>query len=94
MKTPGREPFIGIHWTEEREDNARFVPVGNFLSQAKLRVPAIIHDKSRYRVALVEDLGDTDLLSLKPRPFEERLPSALESLGVDFANLSEMAGHA
>jgi len=27
-------------------------------------------------------------------PFEERLPSALESLGVDFANLSEMAGHA
>ena len=27
-------------------------------------------------------------------PFEERLPSALEALGVDFANLSGMAGHA
>ena len=27
-------------------------------------------------------------------PFEERLPSAMEALGVDFANLSEMAGHA
>ena len=27
-------------------------------------------------------------------PFEERLPSALEALGVDFTNLSEMAGHA
>jgi putative transcriptional regulator len=27
-------------------------------------------------------------------PFEERLPSALECLGVDFTNLSEKAGHA
>lgn len=27
-------------------------------------------------------------------PFEERLPSAMEILGVDFANLSEKAGHA
>lgn len=27
-------------------------------------------------------------------PFEERLPSAMEALGVDFANLSETAGHA
>lgn len=27
-------------------------------------------------------------------PFEERLPSAMETLGIDFANLSEMAGHA
>lgn len=27
-------------------------------------------------------------------PFEERLPSAMEILGVDFANLSENAGHA
>jgi len=27
-------------------------------------------------------------------PFEERLPSAMETLGIDFANLSEKAGHA
>lgn len=74
VKTPVHEPFIGIHWTEEREDNEQFIPVGNFLKQAKLRVPAIIHERARYRVALVEDLGDVDLLSLKDRPFEERLP--------------------
>jgi aminoglycoside/choline kinase family phosphotransferase len=74
VKTPVHEPFIGIHWTEEREDNEQFIPVGNFLRQAKLRVPEIIHERARYRVALVEDLGDVDLLSLKDRPFEERLP--------------------
>lgn len=74
VKSPVHEPFIGIHWTEEREDNAQFIPVGRFLQQAKLRVPEIIHDRSRYRVALVQDLGDTDLHSLKDRPFAERLP--------------------
>lgn len=83
VKTPGREPFIGVHWTEEREDNAQFIPVGNFLKQARLRVPEIIHERARYRVALIEDLGDTDLLSLKDKPFAERLPlyrSALEQV--------------
>ena len=37
-------------------------------------MPEIIHDRARYRVALVEDLGGVDLLSMKDRPFEERLP--------------------
>ena len=83
VKSPVRETFIGIHWTEEREDNEQFVPVARFLRQAKLRVPEIIHDRPRYRVALVEDLGDVDLLSLKDRPFAERLPlyrSAMEQV--------------
>ncbi|MGA0854134.1 MAG: phosphotransferase, partial [Luteolibacter sp.] len=74
VKAPNHDPFIGIHWTEEREDNAQFVPVAQFLKQAKLRVPSIIHDRSRHRVALVEDLGDTDLLSFKDQPFSTRLP--------------------
>jgi aminoglycoside/choline kinase family phosphotransferase len=74
VKTPVHETFIGIHWTEEREDNAQFIPVAQFLKQAKLRVPEIIHERARYRVALVEDLGDVDLLSLKDQPFAERLP--------------------
>ncbi len=74
VKTPGHEPFIGVHWNEDREDNSQFIPVAQFLKQAKLRVPTIIHERARYRVALVEDLGDVDLLSLKDRPFAERLP--------------------
>ena len=83
VKSPLRDPFIGIHWTEEREDNARFVPVARFLRQARLRVPEILHEKTKHRVALVEDLGDVDLLSLKSKPFAERLPyygSALEQV--------------
>ena len=74
VKTKNHEPFIGIHWNEDREDNSQFIPVGHFLKQAKLRVPTIIHERPRARVVLVEDLGDVDLLSLKDRPFAERLP--------------------
>jgi aminoglycoside/choline kinase family phosphotransferase len=74
VKSPTQEPFIGIHWTEEREDNEQFIPVGRFLKQSKLRVPEIIHERARYHVALVEDLGDVDLLSFKDKPFKERLP--------------------
>lgn len=83
VKTPVHEPFIGIHWTEEREDNDQFVPVAHYLKKARLRVPEILHDRSRHRVALVQDLGDTDLLSLREQPFETRLPyyrSALEQV--------------
>ena len=83
IKSPIHEPFIGIHWTEDREDNSHFVPVAQFLRKSRLRVPEIIHDNSKRRVALVQDLGDVDLLSLKERPFAERLPyyrSALEQV--------------
>ncbi len=74
VKSPVHEPFIGIHWTADREDNARFVPVGHLLKQARLRVPTILHERLSHRVVLVEDLGDTDLLTMKGRPFGERLP--------------------
>jgi aminoglycoside/choline kinase family phosphotransferase len=83
VKTPVHDDFIGIHWTDEREDNAQFVPVAEFLKKARFHVPAILYDRSQHNVALVEDLGDTDLLSLKDKPFKQRLPfyrSALEQI--------------
>jgi aminoglycoside/choline kinase family phosphotransferase len=81
VKTPVHDDFIGIHWTDEREDNYQFVPVAEFLKQARFNVPEILYDRSQHSVALVEDLGDVDLHSMKDRPFKERLPiyrSALE----------------
>ena len=83
VKTPGRDPFIGIHWTDERPDNDHFLPVAHFLKKARLRVPEILHENAKRRVALVEDLGDVDLYSLRDRPFAEREPyyrSALEQI--------------
>lgn len=80
VKSPDREPFIGIHWTDERPDSDNFLPVARFLKATKLNVPEIFHEIPHRRVALVEDLGDTDLLSFKDRPFEEREPYYREAL--------------
>jgi aminoglycoside/choline kinase family phosphotransferase len=83
VKSKVHEPFIGIHWTDEREDNEQYIPVGHFLKKCRLRVPAILHENSKRHVVLVEDLGDVDLHSLKNLPFAQRLPlyrSALEQV--------------
>lgn len=83
VKTDGRDPFIGIHWTDDRPDNDFYPPVSEFLQKAKIHVPEIYHFDRRWRVALVEDLGDADLLSMKDEPFEKREPfyrSALQQL--------------
>ena len=66
--------FIGIHYTLERSDNANFLPVAEFLKEAGLNIPDVLYDNTRRQVALIEDLGDQDLLSLKDATFEEREP--------------------
>jgi aminoglycoside/choline kinase family phosphotransferase len=83
VATPGKAPFIGIHWTDERPDSDNFLPVARFLKATNLNVPEVLFEIPHRRVALVEDLGDTDLLTLKDRPFADREPyyrSALEQL--------------
>lgn len=83
VKTPVHDSFIGIHWTDERDDNEQFVPVAKFLTKARFNVPEILYDRSQHSVALIEDLGDRDLLSMKNAPFKQRLPlyrSALEQV--------------
>ncbi|NWK56219.1 phosphotransferase [Verrucomicrobiaceae bacterium N1E253] len=79
----GFPTYIGIHYTMERKDNANYLPVSEFLRGAKFNVPEVIYDNPGRRVALIEDLGDHDLLSMKEEPWEVREPiyrSALEQL--------------
>jgi len=79
----GFPTYIGIHYTMDRKDNANYLPVAEFLSNAGFNVPEVIYDNPGRRVALVEDLGDIDLLSMKDEPWEVREPfyrSALEQL--------------
>lgn len=75
--------FIGIHYTLERQDNQFFLPVAHFLKKARINVPEVLYDNPGRNIALVEDLGESDLLSLKDEPWETREPyyrSALEQL--------------
>jgi len=83
VRTEGRPAFIGIHYTDEREDNENFVSVARFLRKARVNVPEVLRDNPSRRTCLIEDLGDTHLLDFKGRPFEEREPyyrSAFEQI--------------
>lgn len=74
LKPEGHPTYIGIHYTMERADNANYLPVANFLQKAKFNVPHVLYDNIGRCCALVEDLGDTDLHSLRDEPWEVREP--------------------
>ncbi|MFC5050935.1 aminoglycoside phosphotransferase family protein [Rubritalea spongiae] len=83
IKPQGYPTYIGIYYTLERADNANYLPVSKFLKKAKLNVPEVLYDNTGRRCALIEDLGEVDLLSLKDEPWEVREPiyrSALSQL--------------
>jgi len=74
LKPDDHPSYIGIHYTMERSDNANYLPVSKFLSDAKLNVPHVLYDNTSRCCALVEDLGDQDLLSMRDEPWEVREP--------------------
>ncbi len=74
LKAEGFPTYIGIHYTLERADNANYLPVAEFLTNAKLNVPHVLYDNIGRCCALVEDLGDQDLLSMRDEPWEKREP--------------------
>lgn len=74
LKPEGFPTYIGIHYTLERADNANYLPVAEFLTNAKLNVPHVLYDNVGRCCALVEDLGDQDLLSMRDEPWEVREP--------------------
>lgn len=83
LKPEGHPTYIGIHYTMERADNANYLPVANFLQKAKFNVPHVLYDNIGRCCALVEDLGDNDLHSMRDEPWEVREPiyrSAFEQL--------------
>ncbi|MEJ6570693.1 MAG: phosphotransferase, partial [Akkermansiaceae bacterium] len=83
LRPEGFPTYIGIHYTMDRKDTATYVPVSQFLKYGAFNVPEVIYDNPGRRVALVEDLGDIDLLGMKDEPWEKREPiyrSAFEQL--------------
>ena len=66
---------LGIHWTNQRADNHSFLPAAHGLAAAGIRVPAILAEQElpeHCGACLVQDLGNTDILSLKDAPWETR----------------------
>lgn len=83
MRSPQAQGVLGIYWTGARADNAAFVPVARYLAAAGVSVPAILCTADYgdgCGACLVEDLGNTDILSLKELPFEQRFVAYKKAL--------------
>lgn len=66
---------LGIYWTGQRADNHSFLPAAHGLSQAGIRVPAILAEEplpGNCGACLVQDLGNTDILSLRNADWDRR----------------------
>ena len=67
--------MLGIYWTGARADNNSFLPAAHGLTAAGIRVPEILAEQTlpdKCGACLVQDLGTTDMLSLKEAPWAER----------------------
>lgn len=63
--------LMAIHWTGARADNNSFLPAAHGLAAAGIRVPSILAEitlPNGCGACLTEDLGHTDILSLKNAP--------------------------
>ena len=66
---------LGIYWTSARADNHSFLPAAHGLAAAGMQVPAILAEETLpdgCGACLVQDLGETDILSLRQAPWAER----------------------
>lgn len=80
LTAPCGESFVGVSWNLARADNDAFIAVARYLNENGIAVPRVIvyeedldddgvHCGGR---ALIQDLGDRDLLSLKGEPWEKK----------------------
>lgn len=75
--------LLGICWNAARADNNSFLPAAHGLAAAGIRVPAVLAERDfggGTGACLVQDLGRTDLLSLRDAPRAERLCAYTEAL--------------
>ncbi len=76
LRFPEGSGHLGICWTNDRADNAAFPDACRGLQRAGIPVPAFIsEDRTEwpdYGACIVEDLGCTDLLSLRNAPRADR----------------------
>ena len=66
---------LGIYWTAARADNNSFLPAAHGLAAADIRVPHVLAELALpggCGACLVQDLGNTDILSLRSAPWSER----------------------
>ena len=82
LKWSHQDLAILIHYNPRRVENRYYADIATFLRRIEVSVPRMIrHDPNRCLIVM-EDLGDTDLWSLRKTPWETRRPLYEKTIAV------------
>ncbi len=67
------EKSLGVlmEYSQEKEENTFYGEISRFLTDLKVPVPHILHQEPEQGLAILQDLGSTDLHALKELPWPE-----------------------
>ena len=72
VRLPHGPTFIFMEYGTDVEENAYWAEINRFMTEIGIPVPRIIAYDHRQRFLLLEDLGETDLYSLRSLPWHKR----------------------
>ena len=72
VSLPREDSFIFMHYGDEVAENAHWAAINKFMASLNINVPRIIIQDVPRHFLLIEDLGESDLWSLRFEPWEER----------------------
>jgi len=72
LKWNRNDSAILIHYNPKREENTYCADIATFLHEIDIPVPRLIRHDPADSLIVIEDLGDTDLWSLRKIPWETR----------------------
>ncbi len=75
-----KDSAILIHYDPKRVENTYYADIAVFLQEIDIPAPRLIRHDPAGCLIIVEDLGDTDLWSLRKDPWETRRPLYQETL--------------
>jgi N-acetylmuramate 1-kinase len=72
LRWDGKDSAILVHYDPKRLENTYYADIAAFLSAMQIPVPRLIHHDPSECLILMEDLGNTDLWTLRDSPWETR----------------------
>ncbi len=72
VQLPEKQTFMFMQYGTEVEENSFWVEINRFMTDIGVPVPKIIAFDQRQHFLLMEDMGDTDLYSLRTLPWHRR----------------------
>ena len=82
LKWNRKGSVVVVHYDPKRVENTYYAEIAAFLREIDIPAPHLIRHDPAACLILMEDLGDTDLWSLRKSPWENRRPLYQKTLNI------------